>query len=351
VTAAACDALAAASLRTDGVHDGLMHAVGFSALCSRLSLGLAAAAAFVAASGCGSSPPPAEAPAASAGAAVAGASSPLSSSSPPSSAARELTPALQPLAWWLGTWDAEDGSSREHWVANGGALYGVALDARGGFEVLIVDDGEDGKPADGKLRLFAMPGGSPAVEFAHVADEGGQGGQGGSGVLGASARFANPAHDFPKQVSYRRDGDALAAEISGDGKAIPFRFRRAVDPPREPALEQADLAFAADTARRGVDGWVAAFEPTGWMLEGSAKRVGAEQLRALMKDFLAAVRIEWAPVASARRGDLGFTLGKATFTNGTKGTSWRGTYVTLWHRQPDGSWKVRFDTGRVVNEP
>ncbi len=252
----------------------------------------------------------------------------------------ELSPALAPLSWWLGTWDAEDGSSREHWAANGGALYGVALDARGGFEVLIVDDGEAGKPADGALRLLAMPGGSPAVEFQRVD----------SGAVGPSASFANPAHDFPKQVSYRRDGEALAAEVSGGGRSIPFRFRRAGDPPREPELERADLAFAADTARRGVEGWVAAFEPGGWMLDGSEKRVGAEQIRATMKDFLAAVRIEWAPVASARRGELGFTLGKATFTHAKNGSSWRGTYVTLWHRQPDGSWKVRFDTGRVVNE-
>ena len=30
---------------------------------------------------------------------------------------------------------------------------------------------------------------------------------------------------------------------------------------------------------------------------------------------------------------------------------WRSTYVTIWHRQPDGAWKVLFDTGRPVQEP
>jgi len=27
---------------------------------------------------------------------------------------------------------------------------------------------------------------------------------------------------------------------------------------------------------------------------------------------------------------------------------WRSTYVTIWRRQPDGAWKVLFDTGRIV---
>lgn len=265
-------------------------------------------------------------------AAVAAGSSALSATT------GELSAALAPLGWWLGAWDSADGKAREHWAANGGALFGVSLDERGGFEVLIVDDGEEGKPADGKLRLWAMPGGELPVEFAQR-EVGGQG-----------ATFENPAHDFPKVVSYRREGEALRAEISGDGKAVPFSFARAEDPPRAPELEAADLAFAADTAKRGVDGWVAAFEPDGWMHGGGQKRIGAEAIRATMGPFLGRVRVDWAPVTSARRGDLGFTLGKATFTDSKDGSTWKGVYVTLWHRQPDGSWKVRFDTGRTVHE-
>ncbi len=287
--------------------------------------------------GCGGGAVATRAPRAGSEPDASGASS-AASSSALSATTGELSPALAPLGWWLGAWDSEDGKTREHWAANGGALFGVALDDQGGFEVLIVDDGEEGKPADGKLRLFAMPGGELPVEFAQR-EVGGQG-----------ASFENPAHDFPKVVSYRRDGEALRAEISGDGKSIPFGFARAADPQRAPALEAADLAFAADTAKRGVDGWVAAFEPDGWMHGGQQKRIGAEAIRATMGPFLARVRIDWAPVTSASRGDLGFTLGKATFTDSKDGSSWKGVYVTLWHKQPDGSWKVRFDTGRTVNE-
>jgi ketosteroid isomerase-like protein len=62
-------------------------------------------------------------------------------------------------------------------------------------------------------------------------------------------------------------------------------------------------------------------------------------------------RLDWAPIASGKSGDLGFTVGKATFTGAKPDDGWRSTYVTIWRRQPDGAWKVLFDTGRVVQEP
>jgi hypothetical protein len=52
-------------------------------------------------------------------------------------AAAELSPALAPLAWWLGTWEAEDGASTEHWIAAAGAIYGVSLQGPRSFEVMI----------------------------------------------------------------------------------------------------------------------------------------------------------------------------------------------------------------------
>jgi ketosteroid isomerase-like protein len=43
-----------------------------------------------------------------------------------------------------------------------------------------------------------------------------------------------------------------------------------------------------------------------------------------------------------------YTVGKATFAGAD---SWQSTYVTVWKRQSDGTWKVLFDTSRSVNEP
>ncbi|MCB0280158.1 MAG: hypothetical protein KDD94_11670 [Calditrichaeota bacterium] len=37
----------------------------------------------------------------------------------------------------------------------------------------------------------------------------------------------NPQHDFPKKISYVFDGKQLIAQISGNGKAIDFIFRKA----------------------------------------------------------------------------------------------------------------------------
>lgn len=226
-----------------------------------------------------------------------------------STSAAELTPPLAELGWWLGAWESPEGV-HEHWTGNGGALFGVALDDKGGFEVMIVDDGEP------KLRFFAMPNGEVPVVFTERERTA-------EGIL-----FANDGHDFPKKVRYARAGDALAAEISDDTKSIPFPFRKVADAPRVPELEAAERAFAADTAKRGVDGWVAAFEPTGWMHDGEEKRVGHDAIRATMGDFISKVRIEWVPVSSVVRGDLGFTLGKSVFTRRDNSSSWRRGYFS-----------------------
>ena len=50
--------------------------------------------------------------------------------------------------------------------------------------------------------------------------------------------------------------------------------------------------------------------------------------------------LRWEPFASGRRGDYGFTLGRYVL-----GAS-HGSYATIWHRRPDGTWKVAFDIGR-----
>jgi ketosteroid isomerase-like protein len=81
-----------------------------------------------------------------------------------------------------------------------------------------------------------------------------------------------------------------------------------------------------------------------------AGRVEYAAIADAMKATLAAGRLDWAPIASGKSGDLGFTVGKATFTAARPQDSWHSTYVTIWHRQADGSWKVLFDTGRLVQE-
>ena len=255
--------------------------------------------------------------------------------------ASELSPALAPLAWWLGDWEAENGT-KEHWVAAAGAIYGISFQDAQTFEIMIVDDGDDrGKP-EGPLRLFSMPGGQRSIEFRQPASA--------SQAAGQSAQFANDDNDFPKTIRYAREGDALAATFAGDDeRKVELRFRRAAAG-RAPELEAADRAFAADTAKRGAEGWAAAFEPEGWMLRGSGDKIEHDAIAEQMRPILTAGKLEWAPLASGLNGSLGYTVGKATFTASEGGERRLTTYVTIWRKQADGAWKALFDTGRIVQD-
>jgi ketosteroid isomerase-like protein len=83
------------------------------------------------------------------------------------------------------------------------------------------------------------------------------------------------------------------------------------------------------------------------MWRRSGRVEGAAAIAEAMRETLTDGTLSWAPIASRRLGDLGFTVGKASYRGKE---SWRSTYVTIWRRQADGSWKVLFDTGRLVQE-
>jgi ketosteroid isomerase-like protein len=254
----------------------------------------------------------------------------------------ELSPALAPLGWWLGDWQTGGGACdtvptqpryTEHWTAANGAIYGVGFNARG-FEVMIVDDGEGTGPADGLLRFITMPLGLTATEYTR------------QDLGDGTVTFANPAQDEPKQITYAKNGGQLRSVLFGRSfikvDLCPMPHMAALD------LEAADRMFAAETARLGIDGWVAAFDPEGAMMRRGNRIQGATAIRAAMSDALAHGKLAWAPVASGREGMLGYTVGKATYTGDE---SWQSSYVTIWRQQPDGSWKVLFDTGRAVQKP
>ena len=76
---------------------------------------------------------------------------------------------------------------------------------------------------------------------------------------------------------------------------------------------------------------------------------GREQIKQLFTDYPAAT-LTWEPFKAelAASGDLGYTLGKWTFSmmneSGKESRS-HGYYVSIWRKQTDGSWKYVFDTG------
>jgi hypothetical protein len=124
-----------------------------------------------------------------------------------SAAAAAQTPQTLP-AWMAGSWCATQGAERieEVWLAPaGGFMLGMSRTVAPNqkqpqFEFLRVE------LRDGLATYLAQPQGRAAVAFVLTQ------------ASDTSARFENPAHDFPQRIEYRRNGNALHAEIAGPRK-------------------------------------------------------------------------------------------------------------------------------------
>ena len=121
------------------------------------------------------------------------------------------------LAWLARPWVGDAGPVRveERWTpAAGGAMLAVSRTLKDGrmvaFEYLRIVE------RDGGLVYVAQPQGRPPTDFVLTALE------------GRTARFENPAHDFPKVIEYALGADGvLQARVSDGGKnAETFVFRR-----------------------------------------------------------------------------------------------------------------------------
>ncbi len=116
-------------------------------------------------------------------------------------------------------------------------------------------------------------------------------------------------------------------------------------------LMDADRAFAKATAARGVDGWMEFMAPNAVDLTAEPL-VGLDQIRAGMtKQFrLPGISMVWEPAKAEflGNGNVGYTVGHyEVHYNGDDGKPVvrRGTYLTTWQQQKDGSWKVVSDIG------
>ncbi|KRG43378.1 hypothetical protein ARC20_10055 [Stenotrophomonas panacihumi] len=136
----------------------------------------------------------------------------------PLAQAAEAVPArLQSLAWLLGSWEREglrEGSSGvETWQVVGDAFVGSGKRLKGTTVAF-----------EEKLRLEAN--GTDVFYVADVAENPQSVRFRMVEQAGTSAVFENPAHDFPKRIAYRLEGDQLVVVTSGDGREVTFRFKR-----------------------------------------------------------------------------------------------------------------------------
>lgn len=111
------------------------------------------------------------------------------------------------LAWMAGYWVRDAGGGRrveELWLPPaGGLMLGLHRDTAPGrrpfFENLRIDEDAEGVPT-----YWASPGGGEPVPF-RLVEHGDR-----------HAVFANPAHDFPRRITYRLAADGtLHARVEG----------------------------------------------------------------------------------------------------------------------------------------
>ena len=119
----------------------------------------------------------------------------------------------------------------------------------------------------------------------------------------------------------------------------------------EAELVEADRRFAASVQRSGLGAWITAFAPSGRMIADGQSYIGPEGIRRAMLPVFAdtTFSITWDPnyAEVATSGDLGYTVGRYEQTSRAGGEAVvnTGTYLTVWRRQEDGSWKVKADIG------
>lgn len=129
-------------------------------------------------------------------------------------------PAIKDVAWIAGCWDVTRNGRHvaESWTtAEGGTMMGVSRTVNNGktteWEFLIIREGAKG------LEYVAKPSGQPEATFTSTS------------VSPAEVVFENPAHDFPKKIVYKRNGDSLTASIegpmNGQTRKIDFAYKRA----------------------------------------------------------------------------------------------------------------------------
>ena len=123
---------------------------------------------------------------------------------------------LQSLEWMLGTWQRTNTkpgqTAYEKWQKiSRNEFKGIGVTLKGKDTIfkeklkMVVRDNE--------LFYVAEVSHNPAPVYFRVIE------QEATGFVSS-----NPNHDFPKEISYRIEGDDLSVEISGDGKSGTFNF-------------------------------------------------------------------------------------------------------------------------------
>ena len=115
------------------------------------------------------------------------------------------------------------------------------------------------------------------------------------------------------------------------------------------AIRAEEAQWNRDYAARDLDAIMRHYAADGTLIEpGSEPRIGRAAIRGGIAQMVGDpnFRLEFAGdrVEVARSGELGFSRGHFTLTisepNTRRPATMRGTYLTVWRRQSDGSWQA-----------
>ena len=143
--------------------------------------------------------------------------------------------------------------------------------------------------------------------------------------------------------------------IPGAQPAAPNPLADTTVSPGKMALFNLEAQFAKDVAARGGAGFVSWFADDGVVLaNGAAPVVGKVAIAKSANWSAKSYQLTWTPTGGMMgpSGDMGYTWGSyqghSKDANGNP-VNTSGRYITVWSKQPDGSWKVVLEAS--ANEP
>jgi len=117
--------------------------------------------------------------------------------------------------------------------------------------------------------------------------------------------------------------------------------------PNADVLLQRDREFSKQSMARGYIAWQEFMAPNAAKPANAGRMlIGPQEIGDnMMAAFAGGFTLSWEPTRAAmsRGGKLGYTWGR--YHSVFNGNAREGTYMTVWEKQPDGTWKVLFDTG------
>jgi ketosteroid isomerase-like protein len=159
-----------------------------------------------------------------------------------------------------------------------------------------------------------------------------------AGILGVGMAWGQL--NFPPSGSAPQTPNPLSDTTVNPGKMLLFDL---------------EARLQKDVVERGGAGFAGWFAPDGVLLgNGAAPVIGqvaiAKSATWLPKDY----QLTWTPTDAVMgpSGDIGYTWshyeGHSKDANGNPVVT-SGRFITIWRKEPDGSWKIALDAG--ANEP